>query len=89
MIDAALPYEAFNAVDGDRSRDYDRDGETAVSHAAALWSAYLGIPISETNVSQMMMLMKIARSKNGYKRDNYLDTIGYALLAEAAHRSKE
>jgi len=89
MIDPAIPYEAFNLVECGRSKDYDRDGATSLEVAADLWSAYLGIPVSVSDVCQMMMLIKIARSKNNYKRDNYIDAIGYALLAEAAHRENE
>lgn len=86
MIDSAMPYEAINLVNGDRSFDYDKDEETSLPTVAALWSAYLGVPISVSDVCHMMVLIKIARSKNKYKRDNHLDAIGYVLLAEEAQR---
>lgn len=50
---------------------------------ANLWSAYLGIPISKYDYSQMMVLAKIGRAKTGEpERDGHLDQCGYSYLAE-------
>lgn len=49
---------------------------------AQLWSIYLDCPIDETNVAEMMVLMKIARAASGVPtRDHYADVCGYAALA--------
>lgn len=50
---------------------------------AALWSAYLGTPVTAHDVAWMMVLVKVSRSKqdpaNG---DNYVDAHGYTAIAE-------
>ena len=48
---------------------------------ANFWSDYLGVVITEKDVSCMMSLLKIARIKTGEpKLDNYIDAIGYLAL---------
>lgn len=52
---------------------------------AALWSIYLNVPVSASEVAQMMVLLKIARSQNGnYNPDDFVDAVGYAALAGEA-----
>jgi len=47
-----------------------------------LWSAYLNIPVTAEQVAQMMVLLKIARSRNGaFNPDDHVDAVGYAALA--------
>lgn len=88
-MDETVAFDAISLVRGDRSRYYDSDKRTSLEEVADLWSAYLDTTISAVDVSAMMTLLKIARSKQRYKRDNYVDAVGYLLLAEQAHREKK
>lgn len=47
---------------------------------AAMWSAYLGIPVTAADVAAMMILFKVARIATAEKpsRDSYVDIAGYA-----------
>lgn len=51
---------------------------------AALWSAYMGVEMTASDVAKMMVLHKLSRSRAGAVRDHYVDAIGYLLMAEAA-----
>jgi len=46
-----------------------------------MWTNYLGISISSRDVAIMMTLLKIARENYKSKRDNFVDAIGYLVLA--------
>ena len=51
-------------------------------HHRALWSAYLGTPITARDVALMMVLLKVARTKTGaFNLDDYVDAAGYAGIA--------
>lgn len=80
-----MAYEATGIVDEDRQEDYGYF-EDNLARIAGLWSAYLDQWIAPQDVAQMMVLVKVARTRNGYKRDNYLDAIGYSLIAESLQR---
>lgn len=80
MIDATIAQEAVDLVKGDRSTAY---GGT-VSLIASLWSAYLGRTISERDYFMLMALMKVGRMAGADRRDTYVDSIGYILLAESS-----
>jgi hypothetical protein len=84
VIDPSLIKDAGALVNGDRQASYGRP-EDNMGRIAGMWSAYLNKSVSASDVAQMMVLLKIARSVNTYKRDNYLDAIGYIVLAEALH----
>lgn len=47
---------------------------------AAMWSAYLGMPVTAADVAAMMILFKVARIATAEKpsRDSYVDIAGYA-----------
>lgn len=47
---------------------------------AAMWSAYLGMPVTASDVAAMMILFKVARIATAEKpsRDSYVDIAGYA-----------
>lgn len=85
MIDANLPMDAIAAMKTDRNRTHGDPQET-LGRIAAMWSAYLGIPVSAAQVASMMALLKIARSGHAYDRDHYLDGIAYLMLAEGLAR---
>jgi hypothetical protein len=78
--------EAQRLVGGARQGHYGPPEEN-VPRIAALWSAYLGVPVSSRQYCDLMMLMKLGRSATGgaYLRDTYVDLAGYALCAERCH----
>lgn len=73
--------EALKIVMGARNEKYGSP-EDCFNAIAGMWGSYLGIPISTTDVAMLMVLLKVARSKNspGYV-DNYVDIAGYAACA--------
>ena len=55
----------------------------AFSEIAEMWSVYLGVPISAYQVTILMILMKIVRSKTSPDYSDHIDDIkGYADLFE-------
>lgn len=85
MIDTQLAYDSTGTVAEDREQEYGPPEEN-LAIIAGLWSAYLDQWIAPQDVAQMMVLVKVARTRNGYKRDNYVDAIGYSLIAESLQR---
>jgi hypothetical protein len=81
VIDVSLLKEAAALVNGERQAAYGSPQDN-LGRIAGMWSAYLSTPVSASDVAAMMVLVKVARSVNAYKRDNYVDAIGYLLLAE-------
>lgn len=77
--------EAQEIIYGDREKTYGRP-ERNLTAIAEMWNAYLansnGSAITAHDVCMMMMLLKIARQANAYKRDNLVDACGYAALAD-------
>ena len=73
--------EADDLVSTDRQSDYGAPEEN-FSDIAGLWSVYLGHPVDVEQVAVMMVLLKLARSKNRYKRDNFVDAAGYIKIAD-------
>lgn len=71
---------AAKAVLTDREADYGKP-ENTFADIAGLWSSYLKEDITPKDVANMMILMKVARSQNGDKADNYIDVAGYAACA--------
>lgn len=54
-----------------------------ITRIAGLWSAYLGVHVSEHDVGWMMALLKASRSRQDPEHlDNYLDAHGYIDIAE-------
>ena len=85
MIDPALASEAVATMNGDRMRTHGNPQDT-LARIAQMWTGYLGKDIHPTDVAQMMVMVKQARSRHAYDRDHYLDAIAYTLLAEASAR---
>jgi hypothetical protein len=76
---------AANLVGGDRAKTH---GDRYINHGkiASLWNAYLSNhagPLDPTDVANMMILLKIARTQSGgtHNDDNYIDAAGYAGVA--------
>lgn len=68
-------------VDGPRRETY---GHPKDNHArtAAMWSAYLGVPISLRQVCMLNALQKISRDAHAPKEDNLDDICGWTRNAE-------
>ena len=82
-IDFTLATEACELVTGPRQQAY---AHPAVNFAriAKGWEMILGVPVTPEQVGLCMVIVKIARELNGYKRDHYVDAVGYLLTADAA-----
>ncbi len=79
---------AEKIVTGERQQTYGQP-EDNFETIAKMWEAYLGVPISGTDVSMMMVLLKVARVSGSTDRtslDNFVDICGYASCGgEIAH----
>lgn len=73
--------EASALINGERQQTYGGATES-FTRIAGLWSAYLGVDLTSYDAVNMLGLLKIARAKNGYHRDSYVDLAGYAALGE-------
>lgn len=80
MKAAEIATEAARLVSGDRQEAYG-DAFTGWSYVARMWSAYLEFEISAEQAATLMELLKIARRRNGYRADNYIDGSAYAAIA--------
>lgn len=69
----------MNIVD-ERAEHYG-DPRANLDRIAGLWTAYVGHPLTAHDVAQMMVLVKISRSKVAKHDDNYADAIGYTEIA--------
>lgn len=74
--------KAKEIIYGDREQTYGDPGKN-IETIANLWGDYLGVPVTQGDVCNMMCLLKIARLKNtpGHE-DSMMDLIGYTLLQE-------
>ena len=90
---------AGSLVQGDRRETHGDFAENFES-IAGLWCAYLTarkyayddpfITITAQDVAQMMVLLKIARTMNGkLNPDDYVDAIGYAMIAAGLATSSD
>lgn len=86
----AICQQAADITAGDRQQ---QNGDKLPNHEniAALWSAYLSVPIDAHQAATMMVLLKVARTKLGaFNTDDYVDMAGYAgCAAEIRHRSNQ
>lgn len=73
--------EAQDIVDGKRREDY---GHPAENHArtAAMWSAYLGVPITPRQVCVLNILQKCSRDAHSATHDNLVDVAGWSRNAQ-------
>lgn len=83
-VRTAVLKEASQLTNGQRASDYG-DASANFGCIAAMWSAYLGYPVSAQDTCHMMALLKIARLRGGKHYDSSVDCAGYmALGAEVA-----
>jgi hypothetical protein len=79
--------EAETIINGDRRTDYGT-ATASFERIASMWSGYLGIDLSPHDVAMLMVLLKVARSKQGIdttgapQRDSLVDIAGYAGCSE-------
>jgi hypothetical protein len=74
--------EAKNIIDNDREETYGDPGVN-IRRIAELWSAYLGAPVTASDVCWMMVLHKASRAKHKPDhQDNETDAIGYIALID-------
>ncbi len=77
--------EANELIAGDRHNDYGPATEN-FKRTADLLNAFLSNKLSakltESDVAQIMILVKIARNACAAKRDSFVDIAAYAALAE-------
>lgn len=74
--------EAIKCVCTDRNRQYG-EPEDNFDVIAGFWETYLGCPVTERMVADMMILLKIGRAVTAdvQKKDTYIDIAGYAACA--------
>ena len=60
----------------DRGMDYGHPTDN-MQRTARLWSAYLEMPVSDYQVAMCLAMVKIARSMESTKVDNYIDGAAY------------
>ena len=68
------------AVIQDRGMDYGHPSDN-MSRTASLWSAYLEVPIDPHQVAMCLALVKIARSMESAKVDNFIDGAAYFAIS--------
>lgn len=68
------------AIIQDRGMDYGHPTDN-MSRTASLWAAYLEMPIEPEQVAICLALVKIARSMETGKVDNYIDGAAYIAIA--------
>lgn len=83
--------KADEIINGERQEEYG-DRKENFQMIADLWGSYLSEDISAEDVANMMILLKVARIKNGKKMkyDSFVDICGYAAIeGELASRYPE
>ncbi|AVR76634.1 hypothetical protein SEA_COOG_48 [Mycobacterium phage Coog] len=79
--------EAERLINGERQQQYGEATES-FQRIANLWSAYKGVNITELDVVNMMVLLKVSRTQGAYHRDSYVDIAGYAGLGERLYNEQ-
>ena len=68
------------AIIQDRGMDYGHPTDN-MSRTASLWSAYLEMPVTDYQVAMCLALVKVARSMESGKVDNYIDGAAYFAIS--------
>ena len=68
----------------DRGQFYGHPSDN-MQRTAALWSAYLEMPVTDYQVAICMALVKVARSMETAKVDTYIDAAAYIAIAGQLH----
>ena len=72
------------AIIQDRGMDYGHPSDN-MQRTAARWSSFLEMPITDYQVASCMALVKLARSMETGKVDNYIDGAAYMAIAGQLH----
>lgn len=72
------------AIIQDRGMDYGHPSDN-MQRTARLWSAFLEMPVTDYQVATCLALVKIARSMETAKVDNYIDASAYMAIAGQIH----
>ena len=81
--------EAQRLIHGPRNKNYGHPRDN-FRDTAALFSGYLGMEITDIDVANLMILLKVARVKGtGYHRDSFTDIAGYAGCVERIYEEPE
>lgn len=79
-------FTAEQIVSQDREKEHG-DASTNFKTISGLWSSYLGYYIPAEYIPVMLMLLKVARTReNPSNIDNYVDMCGYASLAAEGNK---
>ena len=71
---------AKNIITNDRAATHG-GAEDSFGTIANMWSAYLGVDITQHDVCAMMVLLKVARIKgNANHLDSWIDIAGYSAI---------
>ena len=89
MMRSEVLETAARYVTADRQATHGRPEDTFRA-IAMLWEAYLGVSVTESDVCNLMVLLKVARSQqNPAHMDNFVDMAGYAACgAELAEEER-
>lgn len=68
------------AIIEDRGMDYGHPSDN-MQRTASLWSAYLEMPITDYQVAMCLALVKVARSMETSKVDNFIDGAAYFAIS--------
>ena len=68
------------AIIEDRGMDYGHPSDN-MQRTARLWSAYLEMPITDDQVAMCLALVKVARSMETAKVDNFIDGAAYFAIS--------
>ena len=68
------------AIIQERGMDYGHPTDN-MSRTASLWSAYLEMPVTDYQVAMCLALVKVARSMESSKVDNYIDGSAYFSIS--------
>jgi hypothetical protein len=83
MIARDFLNEARTTIE-DRGMYYGHPSDN-MQRTAALWSAFLEMPVTDYQVATCMALLKIARSMETAKVDTYIDAAAYLAIAGQLH----
>ena len=78
MLDIEYLLKELQELLQDRKQGNSKD--QSFQDIATVWSILTGTEITKTQVAQMMIALKLIRNKTSNKRDNALDSAGYAIL---------
>ena len=68
------------AIIEDRGMDYGHPSDN-MQRTASLWSAYLEMPVTDYQVAMCLALVKVARSMETSKVDNFIDGAAYLAIS--------